>query len=81
MRVAALLIAMLVTGCGPSAPQSAMSARSWEYYVAHPAEIEPMQKICRDWSGSSAPAGSQPAVVTTNCRAAAFAKSQLKLTK
>jgi hypothetical protein len=81
MRVAALLTAMLVAGCGQSAPQSAMSARSWEYYVAHPAEIEPMQKICRDWSGSSAPTGSQPAVVTTNCRAAAFAKSQLKLTK
>ncbi len=81
MRVAALLTAMLVAGCGQSAPQSAMRARSWEYYVAHPAEIEPMQKICRSWSGSRAPGGSQPAVVTTNCRAAAFAKSQLQLTK
>jgi hypothetical protein len=81
MRVAALLTAILLAGCGQSAPQSAMPARSWEYYVANPAEIEPMQKICRSWSGSSAPAASQPAVVTTNCRAAAFAKSQLQLTK
>lgn len=81
MRVAALLAAMLVAGCGKTAPQADMPARSWEYYVAHPAEIEPMQKICREWSGSSAPAGSQPAVVTTNCRAAAFAKSQIQLTK
>jgi hypothetical protein len=81
MRVAALLTAILLAGCGQSASQSAMPARSWEYYVANPAEIEPMQKICRSWSGSSAPAASQPAVVTTNCRAAAFAKSQLQLTK
>jgi Prokaryotic lipoprotein-attachment site len=81
MRVAALLTAILLAGCGQSGPQSAMPARSWEYYVANPAEIEPMQKICRSWSGSSAPAASQPAVVTTNCRAAAFAKSQLQLTK
>ncbi len=81
MRVAALLTALLLAGCGQSAPQSAMPVRSWEYYVAHPAEIEPMQKICRSWSGSNAPAASQPAVVTTNCRAAAFAKSQLQLTK
>ena len=79
MRIAALLTAILVAGCGQSAPQSAMPARSWEYYVAHPAEIEPMQKICREWSGSSAPAASQPAAVTTNCRAAAFAKSQLQI--
>lgn len=81
MRVAALLTTILVTGCGQSAPQSAMRARSWEYYIAHQAEIEPMQKICREWSGSSAPGDSQPAVVTTNCRAAAFAKSQLQLQK
>jgi hypothetical protein len=81
MRVAALLAAMLVAGCGETAPQADMPARNWEYYVAHPAEIEPMQKICREWSRSSAPAGSQPAVVTTNCRAAAFAKSQIQLTK
>lgn len=81
MRVAALLTAILLAGRGQSAPQSAMPARSWEYYVANPEEIEPMQKICRTWSGSSAPAASQPAVVTTNCRAAAFAKSQLQLTK
>ena len=81
VRVAALLAAMLVAGCGDTAPQADMPARSWDNYVAHPAEIEPMQKICREWSGSSAPAGSQPAVVTTNCRAAAFAKSQIQLTK
>jgi hypothetical protein len=81
MRVAALLTAILVAGCDQFAPHAAMPARSWEYYVAHPAEIEPMQKICRKWSGSSAPATSQPAVVTTNCRAAAFAKSQIQLTK
>jgi hypothetical protein len=81
MRAAVLMTAILVAGCGQSAPQSAMPARSWEYYAAHPAEIEPMQKICRSWSGSSAPAESQPAVVTTNCRAAAFAKSQLQLQK
>jgi hypothetical protein len=81
MRAAVLLTAMLVAGCGQSAPQTAMPARRWEYYAAHPAEIEPMQKICRSWSGSSAPAALQPAVVTTNCRAAAFAKSQLQLQK
>jgi hypothetical protein len=74
-------IALTVAGCGTSAPEAAMPVRDWEYYVAHPAEIDPMQKICREWSGSSAPAASQPAVVTTNCRAAAFAKSQLQLRK
>jgi hypothetical protein len=81
MRVVAILAAMLVAGCGETASRTDMIARSWEYYAAHPAEIEPMQKICREWSGSSAPAASQPAVVTTNCRAAAFAKSQLQLAK
>ena len=83
MRAVALLAALLATtliaGCSGTAPQDDMPARSWKYYVAHPAEIEPMQKICREWSGSSAPAASQPAVVTTNCRAAAFAKSQLQI--
>ena len=85
LRLAVLSIALLLAGCGQNqtsgAPQATMPARGWEYYVAHPAEIEPMQKICREWSGSSAPAASQPAVVTTNCRAAAFAKSQLQLAK
>ena len=81
MREAALLAAMLITGCGETVPQADGQTRSWEYYVAHPAEIEPMQKICREWSGSSAPAEAQPAVVTTNCRAAAFAKTQLQLAK
>ena len=81
MRAAALLAVMPVVGCGEIAPRSDVQPRSWEYYVAHPAEIEPMQKICREWSGSSAPAEAQPAVVTTNCRAAAFAKTQLQLTK
>lgn len=55
-----------------------MPARTWKYYAANPAEIEPMQKICLQWSSSSAPAGSEPAVIATNCRAAAFAKSMLK---
>ncbi len=81
MRAAALLAAMLITGCSEMAPQANMPARSWQYYVAHPGEIEPMQKICREWSGSSAPTASQPAVVTTNCRAAAFAKSQLQIAR
>jgi len=81
MRAIALLAAMLITGCSETAPPADMPARSWQYYAAHPAEIEPMQKISRDWSGSSAPAASQPAVVTTNCRAAAFAKSQLQIAR
>ena len=79
MRVAALLAAMLIAGCGETALQPDSQPRSWQYYAEHPAEIEPMQKICRSWSGSSAPSGAQPAVVTTNCRAAAFAKTQLQL--
>lgn len=61
-------------------PQPDMAARTWRYYVANPGEIESMQKICRDWAGSNTPAEAQPAVVTTNCRAAAFAKSQLATT-
>jgi hypothetical protein len=81
MRFTALLAAMLIVGCSENAPESEMQARSWEYYAAHPAEIEPMQTICREWSGSGTPTGSQPAVVTTNCRAAAFAKSQLQISK
>jgi hypothetical protein len=81
MRVAALLAAMLAQGCGTSAPPTDMPVRTWQYYVAHPAEIESMQKICRELSGSNAPAGAEPAVVTTNCRAAAFAQSQLQLSK
>ena len=55
-----------------------MPARTWKYYTDNPAEIEPMQKICLQWSGSNAPAVSEPAVIVTNCRAAAFAKSMLK---
>src|SRR3546814_16299073 len=39
-----------------------------------------MQKICREWSAGNAPAASEPAVVATNCRAAAFAKSQRQIT-
>jgi len=38
-----------------------------------------MQKICREWAGSTAPKDTEPAVVSTNCRAAAFAKSQLQI--
>ena len=81
MRAASLSIALLLPGCGRSAPQADMPARTWKYYEAHPAEIEPMQKICREWSASNAPAITEPAVVAANCRAAAFARSQLQLTK
>lgn len=84
LRAVALTIALLVAACGSSDSldmQSDLTARTWQYYVAHPGEIEPMQKICRRWSGSNAPAGSEPAIVTTNCRAAAFARSQLQLSK
>lgn len=78
IRSTPLAIGLLLTGCGSSAPQADMPARTWKYYAANPAEIEPMQEICRQWSGSNAPAVSEPAVITANCRAAAFAKSMLK---
>jgi len=85
MRAAPLTILFLLAGCGASetsdGTDSNMPARSWKYYAAHPAEIEPMQEICRQWAGSNAPASEHPAVITTNCRAAAFAKSQLQLTQ
>ena len=85
LRIAILFISLLVVGCGRSqtsaAPQADVPARTWQYYVAHPQEIEAMQKICREWSAGNAPTASEPAVVVTNCRAAAFAKSQLQLTK
>jgi len=83
VRAAPLTIALLLAGCGstetPGAPQADMPLRSWKFYQAHPAEIGPMQKICRAWSASNAPAASEPAVIATNCRAAAFAKSMLEL--
>ena len=80
LRIATVSIALLIAGCGPSpAPPADMPARTWQYYVAHGEEIEAMQAICRKWSASDTPAGSQPAVVTGNCRAAAFAKSQLQI--
>lgn len=85
MRAALLTILLLLAGCGTPETSdgtgSDMPARSWKYYAANPAEIAPMQKICRQWAGSNAPASEQPAVVTTNCRAAAFAESQLQLTQ
>lgn len=85
MRAAPLTILILLAGCGASetldGTDSDMPARSWKYYAANPAEIDPMQEICRRWAGSNAPASAQPAVVTTNCRAAAFAKLQLQLTQ
>jgi hypothetical protein len=79
LRIAAPLIALLVAGCGTSAPQADMPARTWQYYVAHPQEIEAMQQICRLWSAGNTPAASEPAVVGSNCRAAAFAKSQRQI--
>lgn len=83
MRATPLTILMLLAGCAASetsdGTDSDMPARSWKYYAANPAEIGPMQEICRRWAGSNAPASAQPAVVTANCRAAAFAKSQLRL--
>jgi ABC-type glycerol-3-phosphate transport system substrate-binding protein len=85
LRIAAFFIALLVTGCGQSqttaALQADMPARTWQYYVAHPQEIEAMQKICGEWSAGTASAAAEPAVVTTNCRAAAFAKSQRQITR
>jgi hypothetical protein len=78
MRAAPLLIALFLAGCGSSTSQADMPARDWKYYVAHPDDIEPMQKICLQWSASNGPAASEPAVVAGNCRAAAFAKSMLK---
>ena len=79
MRLAIFCTALLLTGCDRSTPEVEMTARTWRYYVANPGEIAPMQKICREWAGSGAPAGSEPAVVSTNCRAAAFAKSQRQI--
>ena len=79
LRIAASLIVLLVAGCGKSATPADTPARTWQYYVAHPQEIETMQKICREWSGAHAPTDAEPAVVATNCRAAAFAKSQRQI--
>tara|TARA_R110000868_G_scaffold3162_4_gene20962 strand:+ start:1525 stop:1773 length:249 start_codon:yes stop_codon:yes gene_type:complete len=80
IRSAIICTGLLLAGCGKSAPQANIQPRDWRYYVANPEEIEPMQKICREWAGSTAPNDAQPAVVMTNCRAAAFAKSQLQIT-
>ena len=80
MRSAIICTGLLLAGCGKSAPQADIQPRDWRYYVTNPDEIEPMQKICREWAGSAAPKDTEPAVVTTNCRAAAFAKSQLQIT-
>jgi hypothetical protein len=80
MRSAIICMGLALAGCGTSTPQIDIPARDWRYYVANPAEIEPMQTICREWAGSTVPKDTEPAVVTTNCRAAAFAKSQLAIT-
>lgn len=80
MRSAIICTGLLLAGCGKSTPQAHTQPRDWRYYVANPDEIEPMQKICREWAGSTAPKDTEPAVVTTNCRSAAFAKSQLQIT-
>ena len=79
MRTAIICTGLALAGCGKSAPQANIQPRDWRYYVANPDEIEPMQKICREWAGSTEPTDTEPAVVTTNCRAAAFAKSQLQI--
>jgi hypothetical protein len=79
IRSAIICTGLALAGCSEPLPQSDMPVRDSEYYVANPTEIEPMQKICREWAGSTLPADAQPAVVTTNCRAAAFAKSQLQI--
>ena len=81
MRSAIICTGLALAGCGTSTPQAEMPARDWRYYVANPDEIEPMQKICREWAGSIAPNDTEPAVVMTNSRAAAFAKSQLQISK
>lgn len=78
IRSTPLAIGLLLAGCGTSPPPSNMPARTWKYYVAHPAEIAPMQAICKQWAAANAPSETQPAVVTTNCRAAGFAKSMIK---
>jgi hypothetical protein len=80
LRSAIFCTALLLAGCGRPTLQADVPARTWRYYVANPGEIEPMQKICREWAGSSATSDTQPAVVMTNCRAAAFAKSQIAIT-
>ena len=79
VRSAIICIGLALAGCEKSAPQADIQPRDWRYYVANAHEIEPMQKICRAWAGSTEPADTQPTVVTTNCRAAAFAKSQLQI--
>ena len=79
MRSAIICTGLALAGCGTSTPQAATQPRDWRDYVANPDEIEPMQKICREWAGSTVPTDTEPAVVTTNCRAAAFAKSQLQI--
>ena len=81
VRLAIICTGLLLAGCGKSSPQAEMPAHDWRYYVANAHEIEPMQKVCREWAGLTTPANTQPAVVTTNCRAAAFAKSQLQISK
>jgi hypothetical protein len=78
MRAAPFLIAVVLTGCGSSTPQADMPARDWKYYVAHPDDIEPMQKICLQRSASNGPAVAEPAVIAANCSAAAYAKAHLK---
>ena len=79
IRSTPLAIGLLLAGCGTPAPPSDMPARTWKYYVAHPAEIAAMQAICKQWSGANAPSETQPAVVATNCRGAGFAKLMIKL--
>ena len=81
MRSAIICTGLALAGCGKPTPQADMTARDWRYYIANPGEIEPMQKICREWAGSTASKDTEPAVIPTNCRAAAFSKSQLQISK
>lgn len=77
MRSGPVLAVLLVTGCGDTTPPADMPARSWKYYQTHPDAIDPMLAICRQWAASGTAVGTEPAVVSGNCRAAAFARSML----
>jgi hypothetical protein len=74
MRSSLLIVLAIVGGCGPTTPPSDMPLRTWQHYAANPSEIEPMLEICQQWAASQVPVAETPAVVASNCSAAAFAK-------